>query len=111
MTEDPREQPPKTDDPDTESAWDMGLQAVYGSEADLVEDDDDAHSILETLEARLGTASRVLLPDEDTAGDSPTVFTKEGEAAAVSKEARAARANGTLGRYQRGEGRRIGCSV
>lgn len=80
MTDDPREQPHQTDDPDTESAWDMGLQAVYGSEADLVEDDDDAHSILETLEARLGTASRVLLPDADAAGDSPAVFTKEGEA-------------------------------
>ena len=79
MPDDPREQPPDSGEADTDSAWDMGLQAVYGSEADLVEDDDDAHSILETLEARLGVASRVLLPDGDSVGDSPTVFTKEGE--------------------------------
>ena len=64
---------------EADSAWDAGLQAVYGSEADI-EGDDDARSILETLESRLGAASRVLLPDEGSMGDSPSMFTREGSA-------------------------------
>lgn len=81
MTDEREEKPESSDEEDlVESAWDRGLAAVYGEDDDDPDPSggDDADSILATLEARLGTSSRVLLPDDDGDAGSPSVFTREG---------------------------------
>ena len=74
VTDDPSKRPADAEEDAVESAWDRGLAALYGEDSVAETDDDDADSILATLEARLGASSRVLLPDEDAAsgrsGDS-----------------------------------------
>ncbi|MAG58706.1 MAG: hypothetical protein CMJ83_20650 [Planctomycetes bacterium] len=88
MTDDPQDPPPeKLEDSapgsDIESVWDMGLAEVYGEDENA--SDKDA-SVMAALRGRLGSDSKVLLPNHPaTAGDSPTLSTRPDESGSIGR--------------------------